>query len=150
MDWLKIIFIAQVLSTFFMTGLIWQVQLNHYPSFSYIDLNQFKEFQTFHMSSISIIVMPMMFIELISALLLLSYQSFSHVSPIYLTNFLLIILVWFVTWKFSVPCHSELLERKSLQAIKRLVKTNWLRTIAWTVRSGLLVHLLFNESGVLK
>ena len=45
-------------------GLIWTVQLVHYPAFRYIQEGQFTAFQHFHMQGITLIVLPLMLAEL--------------------------------------------------------------------------------------
>ena len=58
------------ISTSVMVGVIWVIQLLHYPSFHFINDQKYIEFQHFHMQRISFIVVPVMLIELASALLL--------------------------------------------------------------------------------
>ena len=58
------------ISTSVMVGVIWVIQLLHYPSFHFINDQKYIEFQYFHMQRISFIVVPVMLFELTSALLL--------------------------------------------------------------------------------
>jgi hypothetical protein len=44
----------------------------------------------------------------------------------------------------QVPCHKQLSNRFSPQAVTRLVATNWIRTVAWTLR-GLIALVLLIE-----
>lgn len=119
-----------------MTGLIWLVQIVHYPSFSYIDENDYIQFQLFHMKNISYVVMPVMLTELFS-LLILSYMNLT-------TNFIvclsLLALIWLNTFFWNVPLHQKLTQKKDTDAIKWLVISNWPRTILWTIKS---VYILF-------
>ena len=84
------------ISTSAMVGIIWVIQLLHYPSFHFINEMKYVEFQHFHMTRISFIVIPVMFLELTSALLL------GYFFRSILTIILIIILVgiWGVTFIF--------------------------------------------------
>ena len=59
-----------IVSTSIMVGVIWVIQLVHYPSFKYVKESDYIIFQKYHMSNISYIVFPVMFTELITALLI--------------------------------------------------------------------------------
>ena len=55
-----------------MTGVLWVIQLVHYPAFHYVDSNKFQDFINMHGRIISIFVMPVMLIELMTAIFLLA------------------------------------------------------------------------------
>ena len=57
-------------------------------------------------------------------------------------GFFLLAFVWGVTAVFSVPAHGRLLEGFDEVAHRKLVRTNWLRTLGWSVRGGLAIALL--------
>lgn len=117
--------------------LIWLVQLCHYPQFSFLDERTFNQAMKHHQRSISYVVMPLMLIELgiciYSAVLGLS-QSYILLG--------LVILIWLSTFVLQVPLHDQLLEGKDFSKIQMLVKTNWVRTILWTVKLFLLLYTL--------
>ena len=104
-------------ATAIMVGVIWIVQLVHYPSFYFIEEKNFQEFSYFHQRNITYIVGPVMLIEFLSGLYLL-----------------LLVFIWLVTFFFSVKEHNHLISSKDLESIRRLVKSNWARTILWTIR----------------
>ena len=128
---------AQYFCCFFMTGLIWLIQLVHYPAFKFIDEKKFKEFHMFHSSRITYIVVPVMAIELLTAFIL----CFS-VEPVYIVNFILVLILWGLTVFVSVPIHNSLTLGHDLKEINQLVKTNWFRTAIWTFRSVFLVYFI--------
>lgn len=121
-------FIIQIFSCFFLTGLIWTIQLVHYPSFAYLEKNTFTEFHLFHSNRITLIVGPLMLAELISAYFLYSKLDWS-------LNLGSVILIWLITAFISIPLHNKLRRQQNQDVIKSLVTTNWLRTILWTARS---------------
>jgi hypothetical protein len=115
-----------------LTGLIWMVQLVHYPSFQYVAEEQFVTFHHHHTTSISIIVMPLMIMELaLSIWLSYSYGwNWRYLSPL-----LIVLAIWACTFFISVPLHGLLEKTKDTQVIADLVRTNWPRTILWTIKS---------------
>ena len=117
--------LTQLISCSFMCGLIWLVQIVHYPSFLFVDQIKFKKFNSFHQSKITYIVLPVMLIELASSVLV-SYFSINILNSI---NLLLLIGVWLSTFLLSVPIHSKLLVGFNEAKIMSLVRTNWLRTL---------------------
>ena len=57
---------------------------------------------------------------------------------------LLNVAIWAATFFISVPLHNQLdAHGFDAQVIGQLVATNWLRTLAWTARLGILTFFLF-------
>lgn len=137
---IKLTFIAHCFSSFAMFGVIWIVQLVHYPIFKYIDERSFKDFEQIHINRISFVVVPLMLLELLSGF----YLYFMTKENIYFTNLLLMGGIWLVTLFYSIPAHKKLMSSKSIPAIDRLVRTNWARTSLWSVRAFLLINLMLN------
>lgn len=144
MDYLPgtMILILQLASTLFMTGLIWLIQLVHYPLFAHVGRAEFPLYEALHTRKITLIVMPMMLVELGSALVLVASPppGFSRLLPsIGLT---LLAAVWITTAVWSVPAHGALSGGFQDGPHATLVATNWIRTLAWTARSGVLLWML--------
>lgn len=139
---IKIIYLLQIFSCFFMTGLIWLIQLVHYPAFRFISVENYADFQRFHTTVITFIVGPIMVVELATALSLFGAEKAGWMSTI---NLIGVALIWLATFFLSVPAHSKLASGFDLETINTLVKTNWIRTTLWTARSGLLSVLLFER-----
>lgn len=120
-----------------MTGLIWVIQILHYPAFYYVGQNQFAEFHSLHTKKIAFIVLPVMLLELVTALFL-AVQNFSSI--LLWSNLFCLLLIWLSTFLVSVPLHHSLSIAMNVQAITRLIKTNWTRTFLWSLRLGLLIY----------
>jgi hypothetical protein len=133
------ILVIHLMATAFMTGLIWLIQIVHYPSFSYVESSRFQEFEAFHTKRITPIVAPMMLLELIT-LVILVFQSFDI---LLLASALTLIGVWLVTFFISIPCHSKLHRGADEKIIKKLVSSNWYRTIFWSIRTILICVYFF-------
>ena len=130
------LFFLNVISAFLLTGVIWTIQLVHYPSFHYIDKLSFTNFHNFHERRISIIVMPLMLIELITSIALYIHNMWSI---IFALNLLIVGLIWCSTFFVQVPIHSILSEKKDKNLIEKLVNTNWIRTFLWSTRMLLII-----------
>lgn len=135
----ELIFLINTFASFFLTGLIWIVQLVHYPSFHYVSEGNFAAFQKHHVNSIDKIVIPVMVAEITTSFALAWFDGFVSLNAI---GFYLVLMIWISTGLFSVPAHSKLEDRKDKEAIDRLVSSNWIRTVLWTIKSGLSFYLL--------
>lgn len=128
----------QVFCTFALTGLIWVIQLVHYPAFARVDDKQFQAFHQFHSRRISWLVIPLMMGELLTAALLVA----AFPAPLWIGNLALAIAPWVFTFAFSVPAHNSLAQGYEPGAHARLVNTNWLRTMAWSAKALLLLQFV--------
>jgi hypothetical protein len=133
---MDLLFFLNVISAFLLTGVIWTIQIVHYPSFHYIDKISFTNFHHFHERRISIIVMPLMLIELTtSTALYINNMS----SIVFALNLLIVVLIWCSTFFIQVPIHSILSQKKDKKLIEKLVNTNWIRTFLWSMRMLLII-----------
>lgn len=127
-------------STWFMVGVIWTVQVVHYPLWVYVDGHDFQSLHQKHTRIIGKLVGPVGAIEFISAVtLLLSQQSILTVA-----GTAIIIAIWIVTFAVQVPLHRRLESEWRQPVIARLVRGNWIRTILWSVR-GLIALMLLRD-----
>ncbi len=154
-----VLFLAQLAATLFMTGLIWFVQIVHYPLFAELaperqsvavdeagERQSFTRYIRLHGNRTSLVVGPPMLLELTTALLALAptLRPTFLTLPAAITSVALVLLIWASTAFLQIPLHNQLGREHSTHAIRRLVLTNWLRTAALTTRSILLLHLLAN------
>ena len=133
-DWL----VANVCASWFMTGVIWFVQIVHYPLFAKVAAERFVEYERDHANRTGYVVGPVMVAELAGSAGL-AYVSFSRFT---MTALALTIVIWVSTFAVQVPCHNRLARGYNAQIQQRLVATNWIRTVCWTARSALLLVLL--------
>ena len=133
------VFAAQLVGTLAMFGLIWFVQLVHYPLFLRADPATFSAFETEHATRTGWIAAPLMCLELGSALCLLrgSLRPATISSPEAMLGFALVLLLWGSTVFVQIPLHNQLDCGYSRVVIQRLLATNWVRTAAWSVRAAL-------------
>ena len=66
--------------------------------------------------------------------------------PWALSGAVLVAIIWASTALIQVPCHAKLVEGFDARAHRRLVDTNWIRTIAWTLRGAIVLIMATNHA----
>ncbi|WP_337869663.1 hypothetical protein [Meiothermus sp.] len=130
-------------NTWFLVGLIWMVQVVHYPLFAKVGLAEFARYEVAHSNLISLVVGPLMLFELLTAVVLLTQWPASIPSWVGWLSFILVGLIWLTTMFVSVPLHARLATGFDAHVHALLVATNWIRTLAWTARGLLMAWLLY-------
>jgi|YNPBryunderm2012_1023409.scaffolds.fasta_scaffold02980_10 hypothetical protein len=129
-------------ATLFMTGVIWYVQIVHYPLFSRVGLASFREYEALHTNLTTAVVLVPMLVELITALYL-CYERPSAVSALEaFVGAAMLGVIWLSTMFIQVPKHTLLSTGFDEKVHQALVTTNWIRTILWSLRSVLLTWLM--------
>lgn len=139
---IRLVLLANVASTFFMIGLIWFVQVVHYPLFERVGREGFGSYEIHHSQLTSLVVIPPMLIELATTGVLLLLRPARARGWELVVGALLLAVVWASTFLLQVPRHGRLALGFDEAAHRALVATNWIRTIAWSLRGLLLTRLL--------
>jgi hypothetical protein len=131
------LFLWNALSTWYMVGLIWMVQLVHYKMFARVGEDVFARYATDHARRITPVVAIPMLIEITTAVGLL----FTRPGDLSLTwsvvGLALLGVIWLSTAALQVPAHGKLASGFQADVHTRLLATNWIRTVAWSVRGGM-------------
>ncbi|MCA8966730.1 MAG: hypothetical protein KDC48_17750 [Planctomycetes bacterium] len=130
--------------TLLLTGLIWVVQIAHYPSFADIGAADFVTYERRYTARVGRVVLPLMLAELMLTGWLW-WAAPPELAPWPLVGAALLAVVWASTFLLQVPCHTILSQRADRDAMRRLVRGNWLRTVAWTLRAAIAVALLLGS-----
>lgn len=129
-------------ATVFMTGVIWVIQLVHYPLFDRVGDAQFAGYEASHVARITWVVGPPMLAEAFTALALLSSPMPRVPGWVPWVGAALLAVVWLSTAVWQVPQHDVLARGFDRDAYETLVRTNAVRTAAWTARAALLTWAL--------
>ena len=122
-------------ATWFMAGLIWFVQIVHYPLMEKVPASASLDYARTHQRRTTWVVGPVMFLEAGSSLLLFCLPTKELAGmPLHWIGLSLLVLIWLSTFVVQVPLHTRLGLGFDRAVWHRLVVTNWFRTIAWTVR----------------
>jgi hypothetical protein len=136
------VFWLHLLSTIFMTGVIWFVQIVHYPLFDHVSRQDFTKYEMRHMQRTTWVVAPAMLIELMTGIVLVALARPGLTLTLATANLLLLGVVWTSTWFLQVPRHRVLADGFNGVAHQSLVRGNWVRTAAWSMRSVLVLWLV--------
>jgi hypothetical protein len=127
----------------YLTGVIWVVQLVTYPALTLVGKPEFARYHAAHTRGMGWVVGAPMVAELALAgwLAWAAYSVWG--TGVALGQLALVLVVWAVTFFVAVPFHNRLEAGGYYYiALDGLVRTNWLRTLAWTARAGWLGWLL--------
>ncbi len=138
----EIIIFTHFVATVGMFAVIWFVQISHYPLLKYVPRECFKEYERAHIYRVSFIVGPLMLIEVFTSASLVFFPATGMLLYLIWTGFLLVIVNWLSTLILQIPCHRRLEIGKDDLAISKLIRTNWIRTISWTLRAGIAVSIV--------
>lgn len=135
--------LVHLLAAAYMTGLIWFVQIVHYPLLGSVGEGHFLAYARRHQSLTTLVVAPVMLIEALTASLLLwqTWQIRSGLS-LELSGMILLVAVWLSTFLVQVPLHARLATGFLRQTHTLLVRSNWVRTALWTARAFVAVGIV--------
>lgn len=133
-------------TTLAMVGVIWTVQLVHYPLMSWPLLVRdgraaFDGWHARHLRWMTWVAVPLMLTEAAAALILLEHAPPSAPPWAAPAGALLLLAVWISTAALQVPAHRRLERGWDARTHARLVRGNWIRTLAWTARGILALAL---------
>jgi hypothetical protein len=144
---MKWLILTHAAVTLFLVGLIWTIQLVHYPLFNQVGSDNYVSYQAGHQWRITTIVLPAMVLELATAGLLLLARPPELPLWAIVLGAVLVGVIWASTLFIQVPQHAVLDRGFNEQAYRALVSTNWIRTAAWSVRGGLALWLVSRLMG---
>lgn len=113
-----------------MAGIIWVIQILHYPLFAEIKLQTFGAYHQKHSKVMGFLVGPAMIFELAAAIFFI-FQQFNFIT---FFNLSIVIGIWGLTFFVSVRYHGQLARAFDLSVVHKLILTNWPRTFLWTLK----------------
>ena len=140
------LFVAHLAVTLVMTGVIWFVQVVHYPLFAAAADDgravRWPAYAGAHATRTTWVVAAPMLAELASGAALLRWRPAWCDARTAWLGAALLAVVWASTAALQVPRHDALRRAWDARAHRALVRSNWVRTAAWTARSALLLGAL--------
>lgn len=138
----KTLLLVNAAATWGMVGVIWFVQLVHYPLFDGVGAQGFAAYEERHARQTTWVVMPLMLVEIATAAALLALRPAGAPGWALWTGLAAVLLIWASTFLVQVPLHGRLAGGFDARVHAALVATNWVRTGLWTARGVLVAWLL--------
>lgn len=126
-----------------MTGVYWLLQIVDYPLFLKCNKDDFNEHYIFHSkNSVIVMLLPMLIDLVFSLIYLMNYsQAINSFMPV--LNLLLTITIMYAVFFISYPIQEKLYQDGyNEEEIKKYIKTNWIRTISWSIKVFVLFYCL--------
>ena len=139
------VLLIHVGATWSLVGLIWFVQVVHYPLFASVGATEFAAYEARHTRRTAWVVAAFMPVEAVTAGWLLIENPDGVAAGLIATGLVLVALLWLSTALWQAPLHGALSTGYAESLERRLVRSNWLRTGLWTVR-GVLVLVMTGQA----
>jgi hypothetical protein len=136
--------LAQAFCSLFMLGLIWFVQVVHYPLFRNVGSQEFRMYELLHTNRTGYVVALPMMGEMLIALLL----AWKIGNGYAWAGLGVLAMIWLGTVAWQIPAHGALVRGFNESTWRKLVRTNWLRTIGWSARGVISLLWIAKEMGV--
>jgi hypothetical protein len=137
----SVVLTSHLLATAAMVGLIWFVQLVHYPLFAAVGSGGFAEYEQLHQRRTSFVVGPLMAAEGATAVWLAVAPPDGLWPILPLLGLAVLGVIHASTVLLQVPQHAALSSGYDRAGVVRLVRTNWVRTVGWSIR-GVIAALI--------
>jgi len=122
-------------STLIMVGVIWFVQIVHYPLMKEVGPSKFTEYETLHQRLTTYVVFPPMVVELVTSIYLCFHPPTGSPQLLWWIGAFLVLGLWTSTFLVQVPLHKSLMDSYNDRNLNTLIQSNWVRTIAWSLRA---------------
>jgi len=127
--------------TLTMLSIIMVTQIVSYPLFLNVDEKIFTSYHSEYVKRITIIVMPIMIIEL-ALTIMLYYMLDGFLSQVFLIS---LVMIFISTVIIQVPIHNKLKFSYDEYLAKKLIKTNWIRTFLWSLKALICYNIIIKE-----
>ena len=125
-----------------MAGVIWFVQLVHYPLFAEVGVRQWAAYHREHSRRTTWVVALPMTADLVSSLALLVLPPAGVSGALLAAGAVAAVVTWVATGALAVPAHRRLASGWNAGVGRRLTLTNWVRTFAWSAHAVIVLAAL--------
>ena len=133
--------VANLAGTALMVGFIWTIQLLVYPMMAAVPADGFVAYELQHRNRVTALLALLAPIEVVATA---GVVAFVDEVPGWLSVGAagLLFAIWLSTLLFYAPLHMRLSTGFDPVVHRRLVRSNWIRTAAWTVRGVAAVAMI--------
>lgn len=133
--------VAHLAGTAVMVGFIWTIQLLSYPMMAEVPDDAFVGYEAAHARRVTWLLALIAPLEVVAAA---GVALFVDGVPAWLSigAGAVLVAIWVSTALHFAPLHMRLGERFDTAQHRRLVRTNWFRTVAWTARGAAAIAMI--------
>lgn len=139
---MNVLVVANVAAAWTMVGIIWFVQVVHYPLLAVVPSESARETALEHQSRTSRVVMAPMAVEGVTTLWLMFDRPVDVPWWLAWSGGVCVAVALACTVLLSVPRHGRMATEPTRDVARQLVTTNWPRTIAWTAHGAIATVML--------
>ncbi|MGC8882165.1 MAG: hypothetical protein ACP5UT_04975 [Bryobacteraceae bacterium] len=130
-----VLLVLHAAAAWFLAGLVWFVQLVHYPLMAEAARADFVRYEALHQRRTTWIVAPVMTLEAALTAWLTAHPPADVPGWSVLAAAVLLAGIWASTFAVQVPIHARLAAGFDARVHRRLLRSNWFRTVAWSLRA---------------
>jgi hypothetical protein len=144
---MALLLLAHTGATLFMVGVIWFVQVVHYPLFARVGPSSFSTYSVRHTRLTGLVVGPPMLLEAGTAVALVVWNPPGVWVFLLWAGLSLVAGIWLSTALLQAPRHTTLGGGFDPAVHRFLVTSNWLRTVLWSLRGLVALCILYQAMG---
>jgi hypothetical protein len=138
----SVILLLCAASSLVMTGVIWFVQVVHYPLFDGVPADAWPAYHDRHTTRVTVVVAGPMLVELGTAVSLVLDRPAGVPAGLTAAGLACAAAAWALTLAVASPDHGRLAGNWDPRVARRLVTAGWGRTAAWTAHAALTLVML--------
>jgi len=135
--------LINLLSTILIAGILWFVQLVHYPLFNEIPAKNFINYGYYHSRKVSGIIKPLFIVDFTTLILLLILLGSNLSTNLMIVNVTIFIITIVLTQIIFIPIHQKLSKSPNSQTISQLIRLNWIRTLIWSLKVVFMLIIIY-------
>lgn len=128
-------------ATLFMTGVIWFVQVVHYPLFALVGSETFAAYERANIARTASVAGPVMILEALTGVIILLRRPAAVRKGEAWLGAVLLAIIWGSTAFSQFPAHLSLVRGFDAGLLHQLACANWVRVLGWSARTVLLLRV---------
>jgi len=121
-------------STLLIAGVLWFVQLVHYPLFNEIPAKNMVNYGYYHIQKISGIINLLFIVDFTTIVFLLLLVNSDLSATLMIINIAIFGFIVILTRITFLPIHQKLSKNPNSFLISKLINLNWIRTLVWSLK----------------
>lgn len=138
-----IFLLFNLISTLLIAGILWFVQLVHYPLFNEMPAKNMVNYGYYHMQKISGIINLLFIIDFITIVFLLLLVNSDLSATLMLINISIFLFIVILTRITFLPIYQQISKNPNSILITKLINLNWIRTLVWSLKVIFMLIIFF-------